>query len=108
VTVPRPEQRPVTTVESGLSSGVKQCSLGVANSNRFTGRGPQWLSVVSIQDALAAARPWWGRSAPGTSRDSSRWPDGRTLYVTNFGSSQLETIRVAGLVSAAKPGAARR
>jgi DNA-binding beta-propeller fold protein YncE len=35
-------------------------------------------------------------------------PDGRTLYVTNFASSQLETILVADLVSAVKPGAAQR
>ena len=34
-------------------------------------------------------------------------PDGQTLYVTNFASSQLETIRVPGLVSAANPGAAK-
>lgn len=35
-------------------------------------------------------------------------PAGRTLYVTSFASSQLETIQLAGLVSAAKPGAAKR
>ena len=35
-------------------------------------------------------------------------PDGRTLYVTNFASRQLETIQVAGLVSAANPGTAKR
>jgi hypothetical protein len=30
------------------------------------------------------------------------------MYVTNFASSQLQTIRVSDLASAANPGAAKR
>ena len=79
----------------------------VADSNRFAGRGPQWLSVVSVQDALGGRPALVGQIRAGSfPRQFALSPDGRTLYVTNFASSQLETIRVAGLVSAAKPGAA--
>jgi DNA-binding beta-propeller fold protein YncE len=75
----------------------------VADSNRFAGRGPQWLSVVSIQDALRGRPALVGQIRAGNfPRQFALSPDGQTLYVTNFGSSQLETIRVADLVSAAK------
>ena len=75
----------------------------VADSNRFAGRGPQWLSVVSTQDALRGRPALVGQIRAGSfPRQFALSPDGRTLYVTNFASSQLETIRVADLVSAAK------
>jgi DNA-binding beta-propeller fold protein YncE len=81
----------------------------VADSNRFAGRGPQWLSVVSIQDALRGQPALLGRIGAGNfPRQFALSPDGQALYVTNFGSSQLETIRVADLVSAARPRAAQR
>ena len=80
----------------------------VADSNRFAGRGAQWLSVVSIQDALHGRPALVGQIRAGSfPRQFALSPDGQTLYVTNFASSQLETIRVAGLVSAAKPRAAK-
>ena len=81
----------------------------VADSNRFAGRGPQWLSVVSIQHALRGRPALVGQIRAGSfPRQFALSPDGQTLYVTNFASSQLETIRVAGLVSAAQPGTATR
>jgi DNA-binding beta-propeller fold protein YncE len=81
----------------------------VADSNRFAGRGAQWLSVVSIQDALRGHPALVGRIRAGNfPRQFALSPDGQTLYVTNFGSSQPETIRVADLVSSAKPDAAKR
>jgi DNA-binding beta-propeller fold protein YncE len=80
----------------------------VADSNRFAGRGAQWLSVVSVQDALRGRPALVGQIRAGSfPRQFALSPDGRTLYATNFASSQLETIRVAGLVSAAKPGPAK-
>jgi DNA-binding beta-propeller fold protein YncE len=80
----------------------------VADSNRFAGRGAQWLSVVSVQDALRGRPALMGQIRAGSfPRQFTLSPDGRTLYATNFASSQLETIQVAGLVSAAKPGPAK-
>ena len=80
----------------------------VADSNRFAGRGAQWLSVVSIQDAVHGRSALVGQIRAGSfPRQFALSPDGQTLYVTNFASSQLETIRVADLVSAAQPRAAQ-
>jgi DNA-binding beta-propeller fold protein YncE len=80
----------------------------VADSNRFAGPGAQWLSVVSVQDALRGRPALVGQIRAGSfPRQFTLSPDGRTLYATNFASSQLETIQVAGLVSAAKPGPAK-
>jgi DNA-binding beta-propeller fold protein YncE len=76
----------------------------VADSNRFTGRGAQWLSVVSVRDALLGRPALVGQVRAGSfPRQFATSPDGRTLYVTNFDSSQLETIPVASLVRAANP-----
>jgi DNA-binding beta-propeller fold protein YncE len=81
----------------------------VADSNRFAGRGPQWLSVISIQDALRGRPALVGQIRAGSfPRQFALSPDGQTLYATNFASSQLETIRVADLVGAAKSGTATR
>jgi DNA-binding beta-propeller fold protein YncE len=81
----------------------------VADSSRFAGRGARWLSVVSIRDALRGRPPLVGQIRAGSfPRQFALSPDGRTLYVTNVASSQLETILVADLVSAVKPGAAQR
>jgi DNA-binding beta-propeller fold protein YncE len=76
----------------------------VAESNRFAGRGTQWLSVVRVRDALRGRPALAGQVRAGTfPRQFAVSPDGRTLYVTNFLSGQLETISVADLVSAARP-----
>ena len=74
----------------------------VADSNRFAGRGAQWLSVVSVRDALLGQPALVGRVRAGSfPRQFATSPDGRTLYVTNFDSGQLESIPVASLVRAA-------
>jgi DNA-binding beta-propeller fold protein YncE len=76
----------------------------VADSNRFAGRGAQWLSVVSVRDALLGRPALVGQVRAGSfPRQFATSPDGRTLYVTNFDSSQLESIPVASLVRAANP-----
>jgi DNA-binding beta-propeller fold protein YncE len=65
--------------------------------------------VVSIRDALRGQPALVGQIRAGSfPRQFALSPDGRTLYVTNFASRQLETIQVADLVSAAKPGTAKR
>lgn len=75
----------------------------VADSNRFAGRGAQWLSVVSTQAALAGRPALAGQIRAGSfPRQFALSPDGRTLYVTNFASHQLESVQVAELVSAAQ------
>lgn len=75
----------------------------VADSNRFAGRGAQWLSVVRVRDALRGRPALAGQVRAGTfPRQFAVSPDGRTLYVTNYLSGQLETISVADLVSAAR------
>jgi DNA-binding beta-propeller fold protein YncE len=76
----------------------------VADSNRFAGRGAQWLSVVSVRDALLGRPALAGQVRAGRfPRQFATSPDGRTLYVTNFDSSQLESIPEASLVRAANP-----
>jgi DNA-binding beta-propeller fold protein YncE len=76
----------------------------VADSNRFAGRGAQWLSVVSVPDALLGRPALVGQVRAGSfPRQFAASPDGQALYVTNFASGQLETIPVAGLVRAANP-----
>jgi DNA-binding beta-propeller fold protein YncE len=49
-----------------------------------------------------------GASQAACARQVVVGSDGTTFYVTNFASRQLETIQVADLVSAAKPGTAKR
>jgi DNA-binding beta-propeller fold protein YncE len=74
----------------------------VADSNRFGGRGAQWLSVVNLRDALLGKPALAGQIPAGTfPRQFALSPDGSTLYVTNFDSSQLETIDVTDLIKAA-------
>jgi DNA-binding beta-propeller fold protein YncE len=71
----------------------------VADSDRFSGRGSQWLSVVNLQDALLGKPALAGRIPAGVfPRQFALSPSGSTLYVTNFDSGQLETINVASLV----------
>jgi DNA-binding beta-propeller fold protein YncE len=75
----------------------------VADSNRFAGGGAQWLSVVRVRDALRGRPALAGQVRAGTfPRQFAVSRDGRTLYVTNYLSGQLETISVADLVSAAR------
>jgi DNA-binding beta-propeller fold protein YncE len=75
-----------------------------ADSNRFAGRGAQWLSVVRVPDALRGRPALAGQVRAGAfPRQFAVSPDGRTLYVTNFLSNQLETISVPALVRAARP-----
>jgi len=61
----------------------------VADSNRFTGRGAQWLSVVSVRAALVGRPALVGQVRAGSfPRQFATSPDGRALYVTNFSSGQ--------------------
>jgi DNA-binding beta-propeller fold protein YncE len=75
----------------------------VADSSRFanTTASPQ-LDVVSTSAALAGHPALAGQIPAGVfPREFGVSPDGRTLYVTNFSSAQLETISVPALVQAA-------
>jgi DNA-binding beta-propeller fold protein YncE len=68
----------------------------VADSNRFFGSGPQWLSVVDVRAALEGRSSLVGKIRAGSfPRQLAESPDGSTLYITNFGSSQLETVGLA-------------
>jgi DNA-binding beta-propeller fold protein YncE len=56
----------------------------VADSNRFAGRGPQWLGVVSIQDALHGRPALVGQIRAGSfPRQFALSPDGRSTSRTS-------------------------
>ena len=76
----------------------------VADSNRYSSASftPQRLDVVSTSAALAGKPALTGKIPAGVwPRQFGLSPDGRTLYVTNYASAQLETISVPALVKAA-------
>jgi DNA-binding beta-propeller fold protein YncE len=75
----------------------------VADSDRSsTSFTPQRLDVVSMSAALAGKPALAGKIRAGVwPRQFGLSPDGRTLYVTNYVSDQLETISVPALVKAA-------
>jgi DNA-binding beta-propeller fold protein YncE len=75
----------------------------VADTNRYSASlGAEWLSVVSTSAALARKPALAGQIPAGAfPRELGLSPDGRTLYVTNYLSGQLETISVPALVQAA-------
>jgi DNA-binding beta-propeller fold protein YncE len=77
----------------------------VADSNRFSGNASaQWLSVVSVPNALSGKAALAGQIPAGTfPRQFALSPDGRTLYVTNFSSAQLETVSITDLAQAVAP-----
>lgn len=79
----------------------------VADSNRSSSSfTPQRLDVVSMSAALAGKPALAGKIPAGVwPRELGLSPDGRTVYVTNYRSDQLETISVPALVQAASaPG----
>ena len=71
----------------------------VADSNRFTAAGASAsLAVVDVSDALKGRPALFGYlPAGGFPRQMAVEQGGRTLLVTNFDSSQLETVNVADL-----------
>ena len=71
----------------------------VADSNRFRGPAtPSDLAVVSVPAALDGRPALLGYLRAGAfPREMALRPGGRTLYVSNFGSRQLEAVSVAGL-----------
>jgi DNA-binding beta-propeller fold protein YncE len=102
------ERDPVTAVRVTAAAGASPVRVVLSAGAVVawvTARGSDALlgfatsRLTSARPALVANVP--GRELPAAVRVV---PDGRTLYVTNFASRQLETIQVAGLVSAAKPG----
>lgn len=83
---------PVMTVDKGRR-------LVVGNSNRFAGRGePQSLTVLDtakISGGMAAVQ---GIIPSGSfPREMAVSSDGRTLFVTNFGSNALQVLDIAHL-----------
>ena len=71
----------------------------VADSNRFTDAGASAsLAVVDVSDALKGRPALFGYlPAGGFPRQMAVERGGRTLLVTNFDSSQLESVNVADL-----------
>lgn len=71
----------------------------VADSDRFNARGASSsLAVVDVAAALAGKPALLGYlRAGGFPRQMALEPGGRTLLVTNFNSSQLESVTVADL-----------
>jgi DNA-binding beta-propeller fold protein YncE len=71
----------------------------VADSNRFNASGAAAsLAVVNVAAALAGRQALLGYlPAGGFPRQMALEPGGRTLLVTNFNSSQLESVTVADL-----------
>jgi hypothetical protein len=71
----------------------------VADSNRFTDAGASAsLAVVDVSDALKGRPALFGYlPAGGFPRQMAVEQGGRTLLVTNFDSSQLESVNVADL-----------
>jgi 6-phosphogluconolactonase (cycloisomerase 2 family) len=71
----------------------------VADSNRFGVRGASSsLAVVGVTAALAGRPAVLGYLRAGRfPRQLALEPGGRTLLVTNFDSSQLESVKVADL-----------
>jgi DNA-binding beta-propeller fold protein YncE len=81
----------------GLALANHGSTLVVADSNRFGASGAQSsLAVVTIsaggQMALAGYLP-----AGGFPRDMAVSPDGRTVFVCNYATSQLEVVNAAQL-----------
>ncbi len=84
--------------------GRRQRWAVVADSNRYSSASftPQRLDVVSTSAALAGKPALTGKIPAGVwPRQFGLSPDGRTLYVTNYASAELETISVPALVKAA-------
>lgn len=83
----------------GLALVRNGARIVVADSNRFNASGASSsLAVVNVAAALAGKPALLGYlRAGGFPRQMALEPGGRTLLVTNFNSSQLESVTVADL-----------
>ena len=90
---------PVGEAPVGLALVRNGTRIVVADSNRFNARGASSsLAVVAVTAALAGKPALLGYlRAGGFPRQMALEPGGRTLLVTNFNSSQLESVTVADL-----------
>jgi hypothetical protein len=90
---------PVGEAPVGLALVRNGTRIVVADSNRFNARGASSsLAVVDVAVALAGKQALLGYlRAGGFPRQMALEPGGRTLLVTNFNSSQLESVTVADL-----------
>ena len=88
----------VGTSPVGLASVRGGTRIVVADSSRFRPRAHGDLAVVDVAAALAGKPAVLGRVPAGQfPREMAVSPDGRTLLVGNFLSSQLETVSVPSL-----------
>ena len=103
-------QRPMAITERSDQNPPQRnlliCSTG--QSNRFTDAGASAsLAVVDVSDALKGRPALLGYLPAGRfPRQMAVEQGGRTLLVTNFDSSQLESVNVADLPSAYRIAAA--
>jgi hypothetical protein len=91
-----------------VGGDVPRWPLALCDQHFAPGLGhPQRLDVISTSATLAGKPVLAGKIPAGVfPRQLGLSPDGRTLYITNFLSEQLETISVPTLVRAAgrRPG----
>ncbi|HTE47919.1 MAG TPA: YncE family protein [Gemmatimonadaceae bacterium] len=91
---------PVGTAPVGIAVIDSGRKVIVTNSNRFagTGKDQQYLTVVDATKLDAGAGAVFGSIAAGAfPREMRVSADGRTLFLTNFGSSSIEMIDLARL-----------
>jgi DNA-binding beta-propeller fold protein YncE len=83
----------------GVTTGAGGSEAIVADSNRFEVSGASaGLTIVDIADLLAGRPSLVGRLAAGAfPRDMSVTPNGQTLLVSDFNSSQIQIVKLAGL-----------
>lgn len=92
---------PVGALPVGVASADGGKLVVVADSNRAASdSGPQWLSVIDAAAALAGRPALVGRVAAGTfPRDMAVSPDGSTVFVSDYGSNQVEAVAVGGVAA---------
>ena len=90
---------PVGEAPVGLALVRNGQRLVVADSDRFrTAGGSASLAVLSVPGVLAARRALLGYlPAGGFPRDMAAAADGRTLLIANYGTGELETVKVTNL-----------
>ena len=83
----------------GLTPAVGGTLVAVADSNRFYARGARAaLTIVNTADMLAGRPSVVGQlTAGGFPRDVAVSSDGRTLFVADFDSSQMQVVDLSGL-----------
>ena len=82
-----------------MTTGDGGSEAAVADSNRLEIRGASsGLTIVNVADLLAERPSVSGKLRAGAfPRDVSVTPNGQTLLVSHFNSSQIQVVKLAGL-----------